>query len=78
MLLALVDSNARRQRGGIVADFTFGLRDVNGLRHEFRAQTFFNTHYFQTLIVHLRQFKDRHFPVVVPHGSTLSNIEAQR
>lgn len=51
-LMQRVNANARRQRGGIVADFTLGLRDAIGTLHEFRAETFFNTHYFQTLVVH--------------------------
>lgn len=49
-----VDRQAQRRRGGIVADFTLGLRDERGDLHEFHAETFFNSHYLQTIFVHLR------------------------
>jgi len=48
-----VDANATKRRGGIVADFTLPLKDDNGRRHEFRAESFFNWYYLQTLFVHL-------------------------
>ena len=49
-----VDRLAQRRRGGIVADFTLGLRDGRGDLHKFRAESFFNTIYLQTIFVHLR------------------------
>ena len=50
-----VDQQARQRRGGIVADFTVGLRDDRGDLHEFHAESFFNTIYLQTLFVHVRR-----------------------
>jgi len=38
---------AKRRRGGIVADFTVGLRDNRGDLHEFHAESFFNTIYLR-------------------------------
>jgi len=53
-LIQHLDRWARRRRGGIVADFTFSLKDDRGDRHEFRGQSFFAKHYLETLFVHLR------------------------
>jgi hypothetical protein len=52
-LIDHVDSNAVKKRGGPVADFTFSLSDDNGVSHEFRAETFYNGHYLQTLFVEI-------------------------
>lgn len=52
-LIDHVDSNAVKKRGGPVADFTFSLSDDNGVNHEFRAETFYNGHYLQTLFVEI-------------------------
>ena len=54
-LLRWVDQQARRRRGGMVADFTLGLKDDRGELHEFHAESFFNTIYLQTLFVHVRR-----------------------
>ena len=52
-LLVEVDAHAVPRRGGLVGDFTCSLTDDNGELHEFHGETFFNTHYLQTLFVHL-------------------------
>ena len=54
-LLALVDENTIKRRGGPVGDFEFVLKDTDGESHEFRAESFFNHHYILTLIVHQRR-----------------------
>ena len=51
VLLHHVDENARRRRGGPVADFICCLTDDNGVPHEFRVESFFNGYYLQTLFV---------------------------
>ena len=53
-LLACVDHHAAKRRGGQVADFTCAFEDTNGTRHDFRAESFFNTHYIQTLFTYQR------------------------
>jgi hypothetical protein len=60
-----VDRQAQRRRGGIVADFTLGLRDDRGDLHEFRAESFFNTIYLQTIFVHLKSV-DTNGRIIVP------------
>ncbi len=59
-----VDDNSTRRRGGLVADFALCLEDDNGTRHEFRAQSFFNSHYLQTLFVHLAEVNSKR--IVLP------------
>jgi len=59
-----VDVNSTPRRGGLVADFAFCLEDDNGTRHEFRAQSFFNGYYLQTLFVHLAEVSSR--TIVLP------------
>ena len=54
-LLASVDHHAKPRRGGPVADYTFQIEDDNGQDHEFRAESFNNTHYLLTLFVHRRR-----------------------
>ena len=54
-LLALVDVHSEERRGGPVADFMCTLTDDNGDAHEFHAESFFNSHYILTLLVHLGQ-----------------------
>ncbi|UCH94809.1 MAG: hypothetical protein JSV88_31750 [Candidatus Aminicenantes bacterium] len=51
-LLSKIDENTTRRRGGPIGDFSLSLEDVNGNHHEFRAESFFNSHYVLTLIVH--------------------------
>lgn len=46
-----LDANSARHRGGPVADFSLGLRDADGELFEFRAESFFNSYYQQTLFV---------------------------
>lgn len=50
-MMSHVDQWARRRRGGIVADFTFRLKDDRGDGYEFRGQSFFARHYLETLFV---------------------------
>lgn len=54
-IIDAIDTHSSRRRGGLVADFLFGLRDRNGVLHEFRAEAFFNTYYFEALIVWKRR-----------------------
>jgi hypothetical protein len=49
-ILMKIDENITKKRGGNVGDFSFYLADLNGRPHEFRAQSFFNTHYILTLM----------------------------
>jgi hypothetical protein len=51
-LLQEIDRNTSKRRGGPVGDFDFALEDDNGALHEFHAESFFNSHYLLTLIVH--------------------------
>jgi len=54
-----VDVNSRQRRGGLIADITLCLKDDNGTKHEFRAESFFNSYYVQTLFVHLAEVKSK-------------------
>ena len=63
-MLDAVDSNCSPCRGGLIADFTFCLRDDNGEAHEFRVQTFNNTYRLLSLFVQLR--KSRGAQISVP------------
>jgi len=67
-----VDVHSTRRRGGLVADFTLCLEDDNGTRHEFRAQSFFNTHYLQTLFVHLANVSSK--KIVLPGNGRLARM----
>lgn len=53
-ILARITENARWRSGGPLGDFTFCLRDRDGLEHEFRAESFFNRYDILTLLVHRR------------------------
>ncbi len=55
VILGLIDDHTRRRSGGIVGSFSFGLRNKNGVLHEFQAESFFNQHYLVTLVVHQRK-----------------------
>lgn len=54
-LLDVVDANIVRRRGGPVGDYTICLRDDDGQPHEFRAESFSNTHNILTLFTYLRK-----------------------
>ncbi len=54
-LLRCVDRHAARRRGGMVADFSLGLKDGRDELHEFHAESFFNRIYLQTLFVHVQR-----------------------
>lgn len=60
--LTPLNVHAQPRRGGIVADFAFALGDDAGDAHEFRAESFFNSHYLVTLVTYLRPLT----PVIVP------------
>ena len=62
-VLAAVDENTTKRRGGPVGDFEFVLEDANGESHEFRAESFFNRHYILTLMVHRRRLAARRIVV---------------
>jgi len=64
-----IDAHATHRRGGLVADFTLPLQDDNGRKHEFRAQSFFNRYYLQTLFVHVAEIKSRR--IVLPGNGGL-------
>ena len=72
-LRAQVDAHTHQARGGPVADFLFELTDIDGVRHEFRAESFFNRHYLQTLFVEHRELRGR--KVIVP-GSVVCPKQA--
>jgi hypothetical protein len=58
-----IDSNTSKRRGGPVGEFEFALVDADGDLHEFRAESFFNSHSVLTLIVHTKNLtKKRHLP----------------
>jgi len=59
-----VNSHAVRRKGGPVADFTCCLANDNGELQEFRGETFFNTHYLQTLFVIQREVEAK--SIIVP------------
>jgi len=65
-LLLPVDTNSNEQSGGLLADFTYCLRDTNGDAHEFRAQSFYNRYYVLTLFVELRRLGAKR--IVVPRA----------
>jgi len=50
-LLQMVNKSTRRQRGGIVGDFTLSLKNLAGELFEFYGESFFNQHYLPTLFV---------------------------
>jgi Zn-dependent peptidase ImmA (M78 family) len=52
ILLSKIDDNTRKRRGGPIGDFSLFLKDINGNRHEFRAESFFNRHDVLTLLVY--------------------------
>lgn len=64
-----VDVNSKRRRGGLIADFTLCLKDDNGTKHEFRAESFFNSYYVQTLFVQLAEVKSK--TIVLPANRKL-------
>ncbi|OFY64720.1 MAG: hypothetical protein A2Y71_08865 [Bacteroidetes bacterium RBG_13_42_15] len=49
-ILNLIDKYASMRKGGIVGEFQFRMKDLNGNFHEFHAESFFNVHYLLTLI----------------------------
>jgi len=50
-ILNIIDAHTTKRRGGIVANFEMDLIDLNGDRHTFYSESFFNRHYILTLIV---------------------------
>lgn len=50
-LVALINSNNSKRRGGIVGNFEFVIDDLNDNRCEFRAECFFNRYYVLTMAV---------------------------
>ncbi len=65
-VLEAVDGNCVQCRGGLVADFTYCLKDENGDLHEFHAESFYNRHYILTLFVEVRRLGTN--PIVVPQS----------
>lgn len=55
ILLAIVDHSCHRCRGGNCGTDTEILYDINGQKHEFLFESFFNQHDILTLITHLKQ-----------------------
>ena len=49
---------------------TFCLKDDNGTRHEFRAESFFNKYYLQTLFVHVAEVDSKR--IVLPRNGRMS------
>jgi hypothetical protein len=60
-VLQEIDRNTSKRRGGPVGEFEFALEDANGGLHEFRAESFFNSHYLLTLIVHRKNLTKQRF-----------------
>lgn len=54
-----VDASSPRRHGGLVLDVTLHLRDDNGSNHEFRAQSFNNSYYLQTLFVYVAEITSK-------------------
>lgn len=54
-LLAAVDMNVPEKYTGSVTEFSYCLADSNGVRHEFRVESFDNSYYLLTLFVELRR-----------------------
>ncbi len=50
-ILNLIDKYASMRRGGMVGEFQFRMKNLNGNFREFHAESFFNVHYLLTLIV---------------------------
>jgi len=54
----------------LVADFTLCLKDDNGRKHKFRAESFFNSHYLQTLFVQLAEVNSKR--IILPGNGEIS------
>ena len=54
-VISQIDNNTRMRKGGPVGDFGLTIKDVNGDLHQFRAESFYNTHYIITLLVTQRR-----------------------
>ncbi len=50
-IISQIDANTRRRSGGPVGDFDLVIPDMNGVLHQFHAESFFNRHYLLTLLV---------------------------
>ncbi len=59
LLLETIDANTTMRRGGPVGDFSLSLLDINGDLHEFYAESFFNTHYIMTIMVHSKKMNNK-------------------
>lgn len=63
-IIQQVDQNTYRAKGGPVGNYNVHLTDSNGVKSEFRAYSFFNSHYLMTLIVHVRRLTAKH--IILP------------
>jgi hypothetical protein len=70
-VLIRLDGEAACRRGGLVADFTMLLDDDANAPHEFRAESFFNTHHLVTLVSYRRPLSAT---IVVPEPFRLSTV----
>jgi hypothetical protein len=61
-----IDRNNYERIGGLGRKFLLCLEDLNGNRHEFRAETFFNRYYLLTLLVYERGLERRRLVVGAP------------
>lgn len=52
-ILNLITQNSAKRRGGIVGEFHFRMKDLNGIFHPFHVEIFFNQHYLLSLITPL-------------------------
>lgn len=50
-ILTQINANTRRRKGGIVGEFGLMVADVDGVLHQFNAESFYNTHDVLTLLV---------------------------
>jgi hypothetical protein len=51
-VLDSINANTSRRRGGPIGDFGLAIEDFKGQKHEFRVQSFYNTHYVLSMLVH--------------------------
>jgi len=60
-VLRKIDANTVRRSGGPLGTFVLLLCDDNGDFHQFRAESFFNSYYVLTLVVHESRWSPRSF-----------------
>jgi len=63
-LLTLIDRNTNMRKGGPIGKFSLLQMDVNGNKHEFYAESFFNRYDVLTLITHKRKLDTRN--IIIP------------